>query len=579
MKIIFRYLLLFLCAGVYAPAAYAQKEISDSVEMSEEGRNAKTDEIFFDAIKAKMHNDDSAAKKLFFHFAEVRPGVSDADYELAKYYYNDKNLNKAEEYIKKAISLSGDNKWYKEEYANILADKGSFADAASIMAALYDQDPEDRSYPLLAAEFYEHAKKYEEAIKYLDKALAQVGAEDDILLRKAQLYLQMNETAKAAGVMEQMIARDPKNGKNYKLLGELYDNNKMPEKAATVYETGKKIIPNDPYIQLGLADHYLKKGDSASYIEYVKKVAVNKELDAEIQLDFLKSYIQSLPNDSSMIRKQALPIMSQLVAQHQDDAEVLEFYGEFLEIINQPDSAIAPIKKSLALKPANYDLWDRLLQLYSERASADSLIKYSEKAIRLFPNQSILHYYNGLGHYYKKEYLPAIKAVNRAIDMMPDSDKGALSGMYSFLGDIFHADNEDDLSDKAYSKALALKPDDALILNNYSYYLSERGARLDEAEQMSKKAMELKPDEATFLDTYGWIQYKKGAFENARTYIQKAIALSGPRADATLYDHLGNVFYKLNDKDKAVENWKIAKEKGGDDPLIDKKISEGKLYE
>jgi hypothetical protein len=42
---------------------------------------------------------------------------------------------------------------------------------------------------------------------------------------------------------------------------------------------------------------------------------------------------------------------------------------------------------------------------------------------------------------------------------------------------------------------------------------------------------------------------------------------------------LGNVYYKLGEKDKALENWKISKEKGNDDPQLDKKISEGKLYE
>ena len=55
--------------------------------------------------------------------------------------------------------------------------------------------------------------------------------------------------------------------------------------------------------------------------------------------------------------------------------------------------------------------------------------------------------------------------------------------------------------------------------------------------------------------------------------------MAGPNADGTLYDHLGNVYFKLKQKDKAIESWKKAKEKGVDDPNIDKKISEGKLYE
>ena len=41
--------------------------------------------------------------------------------------------------------------------------------------------------------------------------------------------------AEAAAVIQQLIVQQPKNGKYYKLLGDLYDNNNMPAKAGEVY--------------------------------------------------------------------------------------------------------------------------------------------------------------------------------------------------------------------------------------------------------------------------------------------------------------------------------------------------------
>jgi Tfp pilus assembly protein PilF len=117
------------------------------------------------------------------------------------------------------------------------------------------------------------------------------------------------------------------------------------------------------------------------------------------------------------------------------------------------------------------------------------------------------------------------------------------------------------------------------VLNNYSYYLSERGERLDVAKTMSEKSLHLRPDETTFLDTYGWILYKKGEYSKAKDAVQTAVNKGDKKADGTIFDHLGNIYYKLNDKEKAVYYWKIAKERGSDDPLLDKKIGEGKLYE
>jgi Tfp pilus assembly protein PilF len=576
MRISLFIVILLLCAGTGIPCAYSQ--IGDTVEVSRAGKIAKSDELYFAAVKAKMHNDDIQAISLLEEFIVARPDVAAAYYDLSVLGYKNKNSAKAEMYIIKAIEIDGHNKWYKEQYATILANKGAFEDAAHLMVELSKQETGDPTYLIAASEYFEHAKKYKEAITYIEKAIEQEGPEEDLLQRKMQLYLSLNNVEKAADVVRQMIKADPKNGKYYKLLAELYDNNKMPAKAGEVYEQAQKIVPGDASIQLGVAEHFLKIGDSASYVAYIKKVIVNNDLDADVQLVFLKSYIQSLPSDSAA-RVQGMPIMRQLVTQHNDDAEVIDFFGEFLEMNNQHDSAMMMYKRSLSIKPSNFDLWERLITGYTDKKDADSLVKYSEKAMRLFPNQAMVHFYNGIGHEYKKEYPAAIKAMKRAIDLQPETETDRISAMYSQLADIYHSNKQDVLSDQAFEKALKLSPNDASLLNNYSYYLSERGIKLDEAEKMSKRSLEIKPGEGTFLDTYGWILYQKKDYKGAREYIQKAIDKAGPKADATLFEHLGNVYYKLGEKDKALENWKISKEKGNDDPQLDKKISEGKLYE
>jgi Tfp pilus assembly protein PilF len=199
--------------------------------------------------------------------------------------------------------------------------------------------------------------------------------------------------------------------------------------------------------------------------------------------------------------------------------------------------------------------------------------------MRLFPNQAMVHYLNGIGHFNKKEYPQAIKAINRAVDMQPDDNGELLAEMYSTLGDIYNVVKQYDLCDTSYKKALKLDPKNPTVLNNYSYYLSVRGTRLSDAEEMSKQSLMIRPDEPTFLDTYGWILYKEGKFDKAREYVQKAIDSYGENADGTLWDHLGDIYFKLNNVPKAVECWKKAKDKGADNILIDKKIQEQKLYE
>src|SRR5208283_2662133 len=100
-----------------------------------------------------------------------------------KLSYNNKKLEEADGYIRKALTLDTKNKWYKEQYATILADHDSFMEAATIMAELTKSEPEDRTYPLMAAEYYGQAHKYTEAISYLDLATERSGPDEDILMK------------------------------------------------------------------------------------------------------------------------------------------------------------------------------------------------------------------------------------------------------------------------------------------------------------------------------------------------------------------------------------------------------------
>ncbi len=149
---------------------------------------------------------------------------------------------------------------------------------------------------------------------------------------------------------------------------------------------------------------------------------------------------------------------------------------------------------------------------------------------------------------------------------------------YSNLGDVYHELSWDKQSDNAYEKSLKLMPDNAFVLNNYSYYLSLRNEQLDKAESMSRKAIELEPTQASFLDTYGWILYQQNKFEEAKTYLDKALNFGGMQS-GTIVEHYGDVLYKLNDKIGALEYWKKAAELGDGSEFLKKKIAEGKLYE
>lgn len=538
----------------------------------------RADQVYFDAVKALMLGDDKQEEDLMMQFSKLKPEEPAAYYNLSRIYIRQNRADKALEYIKKAIALDDGNKWYKEQYGNILAFKNQFLEAADVFAGLAKTEKQNTEYLLKAALLYQRGGNNKEALVLLDKLIARTGESEDYLLQKQQIYLKMNDVDGAARTIQQLIDQNPKEAKYYTLLAEVYDNNKQSEKAVVIYEKAEKMFPDDPAVQLSLASHYHKQKNMVKYDAYVKKVITNKTLDAETQLGLLLPYLHEL-NDDTARRAEGIELARQLTLQHPDNVQVISFYGDVLSLNGQRDKATEQYKKAIDIDPSRYTTWQQLLYSYTDRSGADSLIAYSEKAARLFPNQAIIYYLNGIGYFNKREYKTAIKSINRAVDMQPDDNGELLAEMYSTLGDIYFLIKENTLCDSSYEKAMRADPKNASVLNNYAYYLSVRGARLEDAERMSKQSLELRPDEATFLDTYGWILYKEGKYEKAKEYIQQAVDKSGPNADGTLLDHLGDVYYKLKNTEKAVEYWRKAKEKGADNNLIDKKIQDQKLYE
>jgi len=95
---------------------------------------------------------------------------------------------------------------------------------------------------------------------------------------------------------------------------------------------------------------------------------------------------------------------------------------------------------------------------------------------------------------------------------------------------------------------------------------------------MSAKSVKLDPENPANMDTYGWVLYKLGRFTEAAEWVEKAVSAT-PAADADLLEHLGDIYFKLGNTDKAVINWQNALKVGKGSEFLQKKVKERKLYE
>lgn len=562
--------------SLYFAGSVKGQQTDNSQPAMQHTAEMQADALFFDAVKARIRGDNKQAESLLQEMVKLNPKAGGAYFDLARLNMPDRP-DKATTYIRKAIDLEPANAYYKAQYGEILAFKNQFEDAADVFSKLGEKEKYNEDYLLKASLLYQRAGKYKQSLKEIDRLIAATGEDEEVMLQKQQLYLKMNDVEGAANVAKRLIEKNPKEGRFYALLAEVYASNKQPEKAAEIYKKAEQMFPDDPAVQLSLAQYYKSTKDSVKSDEYAKKAVSNKSLDAETQIALLVGYFQETASDTSK-RMETLKLAQNIADQNANNAKVQAVYGDILALIGNRDEATQQYRKALDIDPSSYAVWQNLLYGYTERQYADSLIAVSERALRLFPNQAMLHYLNGIGQLNKKNYTNAIRSINRAIEMQPEDNEKLLAEMYSTQGDIYNIIKEYSHSDSSYERALKLDPDNATVLNNYAYYLSIRGMRLDDAEKMSKRSLEIRPGEATFLDTYAWILYRQGKYEKARDYLLQAMD-ANPNADGTMWEHLGDIYYKLKDTDKAVDSWKKAKEKGTDNNDIDKKIKDRKLYE
>ncbi|MFP5330426.1 MAG: tetratricopeptide repeat protein [Alphaproteobacteria bacterium] len=106
------------------------------------------------------------------------------------------------------------------------------------------------------------------------------------------------------------------------------------------------------------------------------------------------------------------------------------------------------------------------------------------------------------------------------------------------------------------SRAMAIAPDEPLILNFLGYAKLEHGEDLDAAEALIRKASQLAPDDASITDSLGWALYKRGRLDEAIEVLQRAAA--GDPAQAEIHEHLGDALYTAGRHFEARFAWQAA---------------------
>ena len=529
---------------------------------------------FIEATTQKIIGNYDLAQKLFLEGLKIKPKSAVTYFELSGIYGYKKMGRDAVESAEKSVQLNPENDWYKTNLAVLYQKYGMYEESLKLYKTLVEKHPGRYEYLFTLADNYLVLNKKEDALTVYSKIQKTMGNSEELALHKQNLYLELNQVDNAILEVENLIKEHPNKASYYGLLAELYDEKGDESKTLYYYDKVLEIDPNNADIRFALYSYYSEKGKDEKAYEELKKGFANPEASIDTKTQILLGFV----NVQNKIEQEKGAELAEIMVQaHPKDSKSYTALAEIYLQKEDYEKALTSYKKSVSLESNQFLLWNQIVFIEADLKLYDSLIVDSEKAIDLFPTQPLYYFFSGLGNTQKGNVDRAIKRLNQGKDLVLDNDQ-MLGEFYQMLGDAYHTKKENEKSDRSYDKALELNPRNLIVLNNYSYYLSEREEELDKALKMSKFSNVISPQNANYLDTYAWILFKQKKYTEASSVLEDALTYGGENSIVIL-EHYGDVQFFLNNKVTALEYWEKASKKEGASDLLFQKIKEKKYIE
>jgi len=434
-------------------------------------------------------------------------------------------------------------------------------------------------YLELAFIYAKYLKKVGQAIEFANKAIALDPLKIDGYQRLFEIHLTAGDEKKAVETLDRAAKLPSDDPIFWARLGRLYgsvilkpDAKPVPEQIARLNDVFKRAAAkgqNDAAVLKEAGDYFASTQQIKEALPFYLRVLELQPDDANVREKLATGFV--LTNQ----RARAVETLEAIIQEHPEKYQPYELLAQLhddearaLLRDNQTDPANAEFKKaaqnyeqSLLINPNHAATYLRLAELLL------APLKQSERAVsiltegrRRYPDAPEFAYYLAIA-------LRESKKAKEAVVMFEEALNEAQNAQADFLKPRFYVEygaaaEEASLYDKAaelFHKAIAMDPANAAEPYNYLGYMwAEQNSHLDEAEDAIKRALQLDPDNGAYLDSMAWVQYRQGKYDQALENLKRAVE-NLPREDAVVFEHLGDVYSKLNRVSQALESWQKAK--------------------
>jgi len=522
-----------------------------------------------EAVKQKNLGNLSEAVKLYNLVIKDKADCDVAYFEVGTIYLMTNQLELARKNLEQAYLLEPDNKWYTIAYLNSLGALEHFDTITQILKEKIKNDPEEVEWEYQLATVYFTMGKSGKSIRLLENIEKERGFSEKITLQKASIYESEEKYDLAQEEIEKVMVLFPEAIQFKIVAAELSMKSGNEQAAAGYYLQILEVDSSNIYALTNLTDYYRKNDDYGLSLKYLAMSFESTQIDVKRKMAIMSYYL----SDQDIIAKypdELDRLIQVFIKEHPDEYEGRLLIADFYIQIQKYDQAFFQLEYFLKHNLGTYPMYMQAILLANASSLNLELISISDKALKFYSDSADIRFFKGIGLYEEGRYEDLISNLD-SVNFENFSQEEYLSQSRMLYAEAYYRLEDYPKSDSLFEVLINEEPDNYMILNNYSYYLAERGEKLDQARDWSRKASWNNPDNATFLDTYAWVLFKMESFAEAEKYILDALEKGGNN-DPEVNEHAGDIQVALESYDIAKSYYRKAIILGGEKDRIEGKI-------
>jgi tetratricopeptide (TPR) repeat protein len=487
-------------------------------------------------------------------------------FAISKDYLLLSKLNRAAENASEAVRMDPRNITYHENLGAI------YFQASRVDLAIHEYEEVVKIDSNYSAGWFALARllqlqQPQKAIEIYEQMLQRNGDTLEVLFQCAQLYSSLGRHDEAALKYKHLLELDPGNKQLQRQLADTYAKGGKFNLAQSLLDSLVQSDSSDAQSVAALADVFLSQKQFQKAIVLYEKLLNQGIKNPEIKLRIGVGFFGLSEHDSTLIPR-ATSLFEELQKEMPSDWRPYWYLGAIAAQKHLDSLAGDYFEHVTKLEERHGDAWWFFGSSLFEQGKYEKLLEIMDQAQKVLPGDFRFYLLQGLALTRIEKQKEAVVPLEKAYQLN-SKDLNTISTLALTLDGLQRYGRSDSL----YEEGIKQNPESALLLNNFGYSLAERGIQLQRALEMGKKAITIEPENAAYLDTYGWIFFRLGNYQDAATYIEKSVATG--KASSVVHEHLGDVYEKLGQEEKAQFFWKKALEMDSKNDSAKEKIMHG----